>query len=145
MHDDEQRRGCDLRDADEIAQRVVADFAVHRRHDGLRRLRADEQRVAVRRRFRHVFGADDAACAGAVLDEERLSDALGEPLREDARRQIDSAARGERNHDAHGLRRIRLGKDTGGEPGEYKQQTQIPESPRRNAPDPAFSYTRKWV
>jgi hypothetical protein len=114
MHDDQERRGRDLGDSGEIAQRVVADFAVHRGNHGLGRLRTDEQRVTVGRRFGDVIGADDAAGTGPVLDQHGMADAIGEPLRQDARGEIDTAARGERDDDANRLRRIPLRPDVRG-------------------------------
>src|SRR5262249_46054647 len=49
------------------------------------------------------------AAAGTVLDEERLPEPLGHPLRDEARYEVRAAAGGGRNQDADRTRRIRLG------------------------------------
>ena len=46
--------------------------------------RDDEKRVAIRRRFRGEVGADHAAGAGAVIDEDLLSEPLAELIGDDA-------------------------------------------------------------
>ena len=108
MHDDEKRRCRDLRHACEVSCGVVSDLAVHRRHDRVRRLRTDKQRVAIGRRLRYVFGTDDAARAGAVLDEKCLVRAFGQALCEYACGEIDAASGRKRDDDANRLGRIRL-------------------------------------
>ena len=55
-------------------QRVVGQL-VKRRIDRMRD-RDDQQRVAVGRCLRHQLGADDAAGAGLVLDDELLAEPL---------------------------------------------------------------------
>src|SRR5215510_11562091 len=43
---------------------------------------ADQQKgIAVRRRIHHAFGGDIAACARPVVDDNLLTEPLGEPLR----------------------------------------------------------------
>ena len=61
------------------------------------------QRVAVGRRARDGFGADQAAAAGAVLDEELLAEGLAELVGEHAAEQIVGAAGRIGDDDAHRL------------------------------------------
>ena len=66
------------------------------------------ERVAVRRALRHDLGAHHAVRAAPVLDDDLLTPGLGQLLADDARQDIRRSARTERNHDANGLRRVRL-------------------------------------
>jgi hypothetical protein len=102
MDREQQRRDGDYRHRREVALRIVGRLAcVDGRHHRLRGLRADQQRVAVGRGLRDVVDTDHAARADTVLDEEGLARRLGEPLREDTRNVIDTAAGGERHDDTH--------------------------------------------
>ena len=75
----------------EIFQRVVRQRFVEAGIDNDRRTR-QIKRVAVRRRLRHHFGADIAAGAGPVVDDDLLVPRLGEFLSDQARHQINAAA-----------------------------------------------------
>ena len=66
---------------------------------------ADEEGRAVDR--------NHAAGTGAVLDDDRLAEALVEPLREHARSRIGRAACSEADQDAHGLDGIVLRCESG--------------------------------
>ena len=55
-------------------------------------VRADEQRVAVRRRARDIVAGDRAAGAGAVLDDDRLAERIADAGLQDARADVDVAA-----------------------------------------------------
>jgi hypothetical protein len=66
------------------------------------RLRTKVQRVAVGCGFRGGRGADIAAAARPVLDDDVLTPGLAELLRQDAAQRIDRTAGGERNQNAHG-------------------------------------------
>ena len=71
----------------------------HRRDDEQRWI--DQQRVAVRRASRHLDGADRAARAGDVLDDERLPELLLEELRHRARDDVGQPAGRGGHHHAH--------------------------------------------
>jgi hypothetical protein len=66
------------------------------------RLRTKVQRVAVGCGFRGSRGANIAAAARPVLDDDVLTPGLAELLRQDAAQRIDRTAGGERNQNAHG-------------------------------------------
>jgi len=61
----------------------------------------NHQRVAVGRRARDRFLADDAAGAGPILDHERLAQGGTELVRHDAGEQVGGAGGRERYHDLH--------------------------------------------
>src|SRR6266853_3676264 len=63
----------------------------------------DDQCVAVGRGLRDELRADNAARAGAVLDDEILLQGLAQLLRYQAAQSVGGSARCERNDDAHGL------------------------------------------
>ncbi len=76
------------------------------RRDGIGRHVADHQRVAVRRRVRHVLERDDAERAGLVLHVERLAEALAQLIGENAPDDVGRAARRVGHDDLDRLRRI---------------------------------------
>src|SRR5689334_7183824 len=55
------------------------------------------------------LGADQSACPGAVLEDERLAHAVIELLAEQPPLDVGAAARAERHDDTHRLGRPRLG------------------------------------
>jgi hypothetical protein len=67
-----------------------------------------EQGVAVRGRARDLPRGKSAVGAGLVLDDHRLPHGVAQAIREAARDQVDGAACRLRQHEANGLRRIRL-------------------------------------
>ena len=67
-----------------------------------------QQRVAVRRRAHDRLGADIAAGARPVLDDEWLAEPLRQPLADQARDDVGAAAGGKADDDAHRPRRIGL-------------------------------------
>ena len=70
---------------------------------------ADQQkRVAVRRRSHDRLGADIAAGARPVLDDEWLPEPLRQPLTDQARDDVGRAAGRKADDDAHRPRRIGL-------------------------------------
>src|SRR5215510_8003219 len=89
---------CDRRDvADEIETELVIERGVDRVPT------ADyEQRVAVRRCAHDRLGADIAARAWSILDDERLTEPLRQPLTDQARDDVSWAAGGKTDNDAHG-------------------------------------------
>ena len=107
MRDDRERRDGDARDRLEVARNVVRHFLVQARVDHVIDAEHD-QRVAIRRRFRDGAGADVAAGAALVLDDDTLAPHLGEPLPEHAGDDVGRSARGERHDDLDRLVRIAL-------------------------------------
>ena len=105
LDDEHLRRGREQRNRREVALGVVAKPLVEVLVDRHRAVSRYEQRVAVRRRLRHRVGADIAAGAAAVLDDERLTESLLQPLRKRAADDVRGRARRVRNDDPHGLRR----------------------------------------
>ena len=93
------RARCEQRDRRKRLQRVVGQL-VERRIDRMRD-GDDQQRVAVGRRLRHQLGADDAAGAGLVLDDELLAEPLAELRADDARQDVVEPARRERHDHPH--------------------------------------------
>jgi hypothetical protein len=69
-----------------------------------------EQRVAVGGRLRDHDGSDAGACAGPVVDHDRLAEQLGHFVREDAGGEVGDAAAGKTDHQSHrsvGVGRLR--------------------------------------
>ena len=93
IHDQHGRHADGGGDAGEIL-RIVDRRRRKRRQDDVGR-RYRQQRVAVRRGLGDRLGRDGAARARAVFNHHRLLQGVGEPLADDAGRQIDGAARGE--------------------------------------------------
>ena len=93
MQAEHRRCDADLRDRREVLDRIVRHLGVETGIDRMRRHRCDEQRVAVGRRLRDHVGADIAARADLVLDEELLVEQLRELGGEDASRRCRSVRR----------------------------------------------------
>jgi hypothetical protein len=70
---------------------------------------AEDERVAVRRRFRYHLGTDATADAGPVVDDHLLAPFLRELRAENATGDVSRAACGERYDQPHLLCRPRLG------------------------------------
>src|SRR5581483_11749856 len=104
-HDPGDRR--DHADRLEVLHRVVADLADVRDH-GEDRVVQHADGVAVGGRALHALGADRARRAGLVLDQDLLAEVLAHALRDDPDHHVDRAARLQRHHDEHGLRRVAL-------------------------------------
>ena len=86
---------------------IEIEIVVERRIDGVRR-DGQHQRVAVRRRSYDDLGADIAAGARPIVDEEWLPEPLRQPLTDQARDDVGRAA-GRNSHDqTHRPRRICL-------------------------------------
>ena len=99
--------GRDLHDRREVAQHVIGDVLLDVRVDGDRR-RCAEQRGAIGRRFRGLAGADRAAGAADVLNDDRGLQLLLKRLAEDAGDRVGAAAGRERNDQPDRTRRIIL-------------------------------------
>ena len=93
MYDQNERRLPDQRYGGEIVDLVIY-FRIQRRiGDDARR--TVEQGVAVRLRLGNELERDVAACAGAIIHDERLTGRVAEFLRDDAAHHINAAACGE--------------------------------------------------
>ena len=122
-------RACGAGDRRDVAQEVEAQLLIERVVDRVRR-HPLQQRVAVRRRLHHRLGPDVAAGARPVLDQDRLAEPLGEPLRHQAGEDVGAAAGSEADDDADRLRRISLRgsgardrRQRGGAGGELQKST----------------------
>jgi hypothetical protein len=71
----------EARDRRDVAQEHEIELVVERRVDRVQRA-DDEERVAIRRRPHHRFGADIVAAPWAVFDHELLAQPLREPRRD---------------------------------------------------------------
>ena len=91
------------------------------RRDDVRGDAGNYERVAIRRRLRDELGADDAAGAALVLDDEALLHLVGELLRDETAERIGGAARTEGHDDFHRPRRIRLGQRSETEQGNHQR------------------------
>jgi hypothetical protein len=95
MHRDDvglRRRQHDRR---EILQRMEARLLVQADVDREDAVVAEQHRVAVGIALRDDLGGDVAPGAGAVVDHDRLAEALRELRRERARHRVARASRGE--------------------------------------------------
>jgi len=89
------------RDRREIGRRAVRELLVKRLVVGVGADAAEQEHVAVGRRFCHAVGADDAGGGADVLHDHLLAQALAELRREDSRHDIERVAGGERYHHGH--------------------------------------------
>ena len=100
--------GGDLADEAEVLERVVAQIGAHDRVHYVRRDGGDAEGVTVGRGIGDRLGADRAAGAAAVVDDERLPKLASHALGGDAADDVGRAAGRERDDQRDGLRRIRL-------------------------------------
>jgi hypothetical protein len=107
IHVHHQRRADDTRNRGDVADEIVIELLVKRCIDRVRNGEHDE-RVAVRRRADGDFGGDIAGGAGPVLDDEWLSEPLGQPLADEAREDVVCAAGWKSVNQAHRPARIGL-------------------------------------
>jgi hypothetical protein len=103
VHDEHQRPDHAARHRREVALGVVWQALEEARIDGQRRIRRDEERIAVGRRLRRRGGADVAARARPVVHDELLLERFAERLRKDARIEVGPAARRRGHDEAHRL------------------------------------------
>jgi hypothetical protein len=106
MNDQHQRRDAGRGYRDEVSGRVDGEFAIKRRRDRQRGLAAHHQRVSVGRGFRQCFGGNHSACAGTVLHHDRLTERLGQLLRQNSGGDVGAAASGEADEDFDRLVRV---------------------------------------
>ena len=104
-HDKESARdSCDRRN---VPNEIEIEVRVERGVDGVCR-RCPKQRVAIRRRLHNDFGADIAAGARPVLNDELLAEPLRQSLTDQARDNVRPDARRKADDDADRPRRIGL-------------------------------------
>ena len=107
IHVHHQGRADDARNRGDIADEIVIELLVERCIDRVRHGEHDK-RVAVRRRAHGHFGADVGGGAGPVLDDEWLSEPLGQPLADEAREDVVCATGRKSGNQAHRPARILL-------------------------------------
>ena len=100
----------------EVSGAVVLDCRIDQARDGHFVGRAQQQRVAVGLGARHALRADGAARAAEVLDDDALAQLLRQFFTEQARGQVDAAARGIAHDQRDGMVGVIGG--LGGERGE---------------------------
>src|SRR5438552_1697724 len=115
--------------ASEVGERIVAGLPVKAHVERDVGKSPDDEVVAVGGGARDELRADEGAGAGAVLDHEGLPCLLAQLLREHAPHQIEPAARGGGNDDAHRARGVILGK-RGGQRRESGQGAKRPAQPQ---------------
>ena len=97
----------DARDWRDVANEIVVEFFEQRRVHRVSRER-QEQRIAVGLRTCDRFDADMAARARTIFNDEGLAESIRQPLTDEACREIDRAASGNRDDNVHRLVRIAL-------------------------------------
>ena len=95
-------------DRAKIRDRVIFRLAGQVNIQGVRALVPDEERVSIRRSELRGNCSHHAARTGAVLDDHRLTHALGQLATDQPRENVGCAGR-ERDYHRDGLRRIALG------------------------------------
>lgn len=105
LHD--ERHADDAANRCDVANEIEIELLVERRVDRVGR--ADQQkRVAVRWRIHDAFGGDIATGARPVVNDNLLTEPLGEPLRHHPRSNVGRTASGKSNDQAHRPRRVGL-------------------------------------
>jgi len=105
----------DQRNRREVLDRIVGRRGVERADRGERQIHRKQQRVAVGRRTRHVFGADVGRAADPVLDQNRLAERLAQRLGDEPRLHVVGAARREGHDQMDRLGRVCLRRRRRGE------------------------------
>src|SRR5215468_11312615 len=107
MYHHDEACANDASDRRNVANEIEIELVVERRVSRVERTDR-EQRVAVGGGTHDRLGGDVAAGSRTVVDDERLTEPLGEPLTYQARRDVRTASGREANNDAHRPRRIGL-------------------------------------
>ena len=102
----DQRQLGQKDDRREILHRVVAEVRIKVRADAVGRDGVEQQRVAVRVGLGDARGRDGAAGAGAIVDDDRLAERVGELRADDPRDEVGRPAGRHRDHELHGAARI---------------------------------------
>ncbi len=129
MHEQHRLLAREQRDRREVLHRVVGQLRVERGADRVR-VRGEQQRVAVGRRFHHLGAAEHRALAGLVLHHHLLAELLRHLLRDHAHRAVGGAAGRIRHHHPDRARGIVLGeRRAGGEASEGEDERSHAGSP----------------
>ena len=97
--------------------RVIAEFAIQARRHRQRAGATVEQRVAIGHGLRHRLRPDSSAGAGAILDNELLTEGIAQFGGDHAPDHIGGPARRERHHDSHRSGWVGLGRRVQGGAG----------------------------
>ena len=119
---DERREAADPRNRGEILDRVVGHVLEQPVDHRMGRVGGEEQRVAVVAGASDRVGGEQAAGAGAVLDDDRLAERILQGLRDHPRGGVGDRARGERREDRDRPRRIGIGAECGWAKSQTGQQ-----------------------
>ena len=98
VHDQHIGQRCQQRHRCEILKRVVGQLAVQAAADGMRRNRAAQYRITVRRCLGHQLRTDGPGGAGTIIDDDLLAPGIAEALTDNARQNIRHAPR-RKGHD----------------------------------------------
>src|SRR5215204_7329366 len=96
----DRRRPHNAGDRSDVVDEVEIEFVIERRVDRIRR-ENQQQRVTVRRCARDRLGCQVGGGARAVLDDERLTEALRQPLTDQPRSDVGAAGRRKADDDSH--------------------------------------------
>ena len=107
MQQDDARHPNKPADCTNVVDEIEIELIEYRSVDGVRGAN-QQQRVAVGRRIHHGLGPDIAPAARPVVDDEGLAEPFRQPLGNQPRDDIVSAARGKADDDAHRPRWICL-------------------------------------
>src|SRR5262245_58477271 len=107
MYHHDEACANDASDRRNVANEIEIELVVERRVSRVERTDR-EQRVAVGRGTHDRLGGDVAAGSRTVVDDERLTEPLREPLTDQARRDVRTASGREADNDAYWPRRISL-------------------------------------
>src|SRR3954469_2841114 len=108
MHRQNERGVRDVHYRRKILYSVIRKLAVESWINRMRRGGAEQEDIAVGRRFRDDVGADDAVGTGAIVDDEGLPEAVAELLADQPRDDVCAATGCEWNDDSHGFLGIGL-------------------------------------
>jgi tetrahydromethanopterin S-methyltransferase subunit G len=105
MDQNHHRHPDDAGDRGNVAQEDEVQLRIKRCIDRIRQ-RCEQQCVAVGRRIHRRLGRDIAVGAGAVFSHEGLPESLRQPLADQSRADVDTAARREARENSHRMARI---------------------------------------
>jgi hypothetical protein len=98
MHHHHVGAAGDCRYRRDVADELETEIVIERRVDRIRRA-DDDERIAVRARPCRRLGADRAAGARPVVNDEGLAEPLRQPLTDQTRENVEGAAGREANDD----------------------------------------------
>jgi hypothetical protein len=127
-----------LRDRSQILHRVIRQFLVEAAVDNDVGAGQHADCIAIGSRFRHAIRGDVAACAGHVLDDDRLSERLAEPVGQKPGHDVDPGRKSEQQPN---IRIIRL--CAGGKSREQKERCHAGETQRAHDDAPVAAGNRR--